>query len=186
MIAAPAVRLDMVSSVTDSRSPGRRRMSAVLLVAGFVVVACGDDAIETSSVPSWSAWSVAVERNAAPSDVGPLCLPFSGDVSGTYTEYESPDGSTAVAVFELLGDSTDLEALGELYRRLGECSDDSLRVEQISESASSVAWRVQVMDGDVTGKSELVGFTADGDSVRVVTGLESTWADLGGEDAWLL
>ncbi|HYN34887.1 MAG TPA: hypothetical protein VES40_19845 [Ilumatobacteraceae bacterium] len=52
-------------------------------------------------------------------------------------------------------------------------------IEQISESSESVAWRVQV------GDAELVGFVADDDRARVVTGPESTWAEFGA-DAWAL
>jgi hypothetical protein len=165
-------------------------VTVVLVSAGLLIAACGDDEADTTSTAAptatWTAWDATVERPAEPADVGPLCLQFGGDVSGTYTEYEAPDGQRAVAVFDLAGDPSAIAELGDLYRDLGECADESLRIEQISQSAASVTWRIEVVTDDQSGDAELVGFVADGDRARVVTGLESTWADLGGDDAWAL
>jgi hypothetical protein len=173
------------------RSPAT---TVVLVSAGLLVAACGDDEADTTAASTatatatatWTAWDVTVERPAEPADVGPLCLQFDGGVSGIYTEYEAPDGQRGVAVFDLAGDPAAIAELGDLYRNLGECADESLRIELISESAASVAWRVEVITDDQSGDAGLVGFVADGDRARVVTGLESTWTDLGGGDAWAL
>ena len=179
-----------IKGVTRNRSTAIGRMAGAIVATAVLATACSSERASTSTErstpkPAWSAWKPEVERDVAPSDVAPLCLRFEGAVSGTYTEYVSPDGAEAVAVFELTGDPAAIAKLSDVYRRLGECADETLLIESISETSGAVAWKVQTVAEGQTGAAEFVGFAADADRARIVTGLQATWTRLG-EDAWLL